>query len=138
MQAVEAGELEVALAQYTEALKEPDASGQAQHNAFELSQVHQSRGAVLHMLGKQYMEDSAAAEGMGVENAYATIAKLAVHMAQAFPACLQAASNQVKAAVKKEEGNTLVKAKKFAEALETYNAAIGLHPTEHTIWCAAP
>ena len=134
VQAVEAGKLQVALAQYTTAIKQPDDSSETQQNTFELAQVHQSRGAVLHMLGNEYTEDSAAAESLGVQNAHATIAKLAVQMAQAFPACLTVATNQVKAGVKKEEGNTLLKAKKFAQALESYSAALELDPTEHTIW----
>lgn len=131
---MQAGELQLALAQYTTAISEPDDSSQTQQNTFELTQVHQSRGAVLHMLGRDYSEDSAAAESMGVQNAHATIAKVAVQMAQAFPGCLEAATDQVKAAVKKEEGNTLLKAKKFAEALEVYTAALELDPNEHTIW----
>jgi tetratricopeptide (TPR) repeat protein len=134
VQAVEAGELQVALAQYTTAIKEPDDSSETQQNTFELAQVHQSRGAVLYMLGEEYAEDSAAAESMGVKNAHSTIAKLAAQMAQAFPACLEAATDRVKAGVKKEEGNALVKNKKFAEALESYSAALELDPTEHTIW----
>jgi stress-induced-phosphoprotein 1 len=41
---------------------------------------------------------------------------------------------QVRAAVKKEEGNTFVKSAEYAKALKCYTDAIELDPTEHTIY----
>ena len=129
--------MQEARAQYTAAIDEPDESSSQEQKVYDESQLHQSRGAVLHMLGEEYAEDTAAAERLGVANAQATIAKLAMQMAQAFPGCHEAATNQVKAAVKKQEGNDKVKAKEFAKALECYSAALELDPSEHTIWYAS-
>ena len=133
-QAVEEGTLEEALKHYSAAIDEPDEASNSEQKMYDSSQLHQSRGAVLHMMGRDYSEDTAAAEALGVASAQATIRKLAMQMAQAFPACLEAATSEVRAAVKKEEGNAAVKDTSYVKAVKCYTEAIALDPTEHTIY----
>ena len=102
---VEKGQLEEALAHYDAAVAEPDTASSGEQQVFDASQLHQSRGALRHVLGRSYSEDAEAVAKLGVENAEGAIAKLAVQMAQQFPAVREAASPIVQAGVLKDEGN---------------------------------
>ena len=154
---VEKGQLEEALAHYDAAVAEPDTASSGEQQVFDASQLHQSRGALRHVLGRSYSEDAEAVAKLGVENAEGAIAKLAVQMAQQFPAVREAASPIVQAGVLKDEGNKkgecrdllryihsrplsdtdfllAVNAKEYVEAIERYTDAIALDPNNHTLF----